>query len=324
MNSRERFNITLSYGKADRPPLFDEGMRDEVWKVWRSQGVGRLKDLYPFSTYDTYLEFGPDLRPKPYLHGWPDPKINVKRYAQRMQADDPRRLPKGWRKKVKEWQQREYPLILNIHDGFFITLEVGEWTSFIETIRWVVDEPEYVHKVMEIKSQLIVGLVERILKDILPDAVLFSEPIGGNHGPLISPRHYEEFVMKSYQPILETVKNTGIQHIIMRTFANERALLPVMVKYGINTLWAYERGNSAMDFNAIRAEFGRELRLIGGIDTDAIRSGETAIRRELNNIRPLLDQGGFIPLVDGRIREDIPLNNYLTYRVLLEKTISGG
>ena len=61
-----------------------------------------------------------------------------------------------------------------------------------------------------------------------------------------------------------------------------------------------------MDYRELRREFGHELRLIGGIDLDALRKGKEAIQLEVKEKVPqLIADGGYIPLADGRIREDI-------------------
>ena len=66
-------------------------------------------------------------------------------------------------------------------------------------------------------------------------------------------------------------------------------------------------------------QFGPELRLIGGLDLDVLRGDREAIRRELEEkVPPLLAQGGYIPLLDGRVRADVPWENYCYYRELLE------
>jgi hypothetical protein len=77
-----------------------------------------------------------------------------------------------------------------------------------------------------------------------------------------------------------------------------------------------------MDYRHLRREFGHELRLIGGIDLDALREGKTAIRREIEEkVPPLLADGGYIPLADGRVREDVTFENYSYYRQLLKQVI---
>jgi hypothetical protein len=75
-----------------------------------------------------------------------------------------------------------------------------------------------------------------------------------------------------------------------------------------------------MDYRELRHEFGRDLRLIGGIDLDVLRRDKDAILREVQEkVPPLLAEGGYVPLADGRVREDVPFENYVYYRRLLEQ-----
>jgi hypothetical protein len=79
-----------------------------------------------------------------------------------------------------------------------------------------------------------------------------------------------------------------------------------------------------MDYRNLRREFGKELRLIGGIDVDVLRNDQETIRREVESIvPPLLAEGGYVPLADGRIRADVPYENYLFYRRLLAQLTTG-
>jgi uroporphyrinogen decarboxylase len=79
-----------------------------------------------------------------------------------------------------------------------------------------------------------------------------------------------------------------------------------------------------MDYRDLRQEFGPDLRLIGGIDLDALRQDKEAIRREVEEkLPPLLGDGGYVPLADGRVREDVPYENYLYYRRLLQEVTQG-
>jgi hypothetical protein len=85
-------------------------------------------------------------------------------------------------------------------------------------------------------------------------------------------------------------------------------------------LWAYEAESKAMDYQELRREFGRDLRLIGGINLNVIRQGKDAIRREVaEKVPPLLAEGGYIPMLDGRVRVDIPFDNYVFYKPYWKK-----
>ena len=52
MNSRERFIKTMMYEQVDRPPLFEDGIRDEVLRQWRKQGLGKKEKLENLFTFD--------------------------------------------------------------------------------------------------------------------------------------------------------------------------------------------------------------------------------------------------------------------------------
>ncbi|MFH1123801.1 MAG: uroporphyrinogen decarboxylase family protein [Pseudomonadota bacterium] len=276
-------------------------------------------------TYDRLEEIEPDLEPRPGMRQRPSSDSQLNDLKERLNPALRGRLPWRWRKKVRDWQNRDHVLMLRVHHGFFLSMGVDGWARFKEAIYLLMKDPELVRKTMMIQGRFAGELAERVLRDVEIDAVLFSEPIASNHGPLISPKMYEDLVLPSYEPVLEVLNRYGVKTIIFRSFANPRLLLPSILKWGFNCLRAFEVNSKEMDYRDLRREFGRDLRLIGGIDLDALRSDRETIRREMEEKVPsLLADGGYIPLVDGRVREDIPFENYAYYRGLLEKVIQGG
>lgn len=322
MNSRQRFLQTMTYGRPDRPPLFEEGIRSTVLKLWQSQGLGNTP-LSEIFHYDNREELEPDVHPRPDLSRWPKDIADLKALQKRLDPNDPKRLPSDWTARLAEWRACDYPLILCVHDGFFLSMGVDDWERFTETIFLLKDDLKFVQAVMTLQGEFTAQLAENILQQMEVDAALFTEPIGGNHGPLISPRLYESLVLSSYRPLLEVLKRHGVAAIIVRTYANTRVLLPAIVRAGFNCLWACDRNSEVMDYRQLRAEFGRDLRLIGGVDEDVLLQDKESIRREIEEkVVPLLPDGGFIPLTDGRVREDVPFENYCYYRQLLEDAVN--
>jgi len=319
MNSRDRFVNTLGYKSADRPPLFEDGIRDEVLRIWRTQGLKRKDRIDRLISFDYREEIEPNLEPSPLPDHWPKTTRGLKSLSQRLDPEDPSRLPEDWGAKVNEWKTRHYPLILRVHRGYFLTLGVHGWHRFTDAIQLLVDDPQLIEMWMNMVAEFSARMAEKILLEVNVDAALFSEPIGGNHGPLISPSMYARFVLNSYQPVLDVLHRFGVSTIIYRTYANTRALLPLVFKAGFNCLWACECNPQAMDYRDIRQEFGKDVRLIGGIDSDSLRQDQHNIHRSIFETVPeLLEQGGFIPLADGRVREDVSFPNYIYYRKLLE------
>ena len=320
MNSRERFLRTMTYGDPDRVPYFEEGLRDEVVEAWKRQGLKGREELDRRFPTDRREEIEPDLEPRPKPEPWPETLSQLDALKERLDPRDPDRLPKAWGTSVRAWPKRSHPLLLRVHRGFFLTLGVYGWDRFESVMLKTIDDPAFIAESMRIQGAFAARLAERLLGEVQVDAAVFSEPIGGNTGPLIGPRMYEELVLRSYEPLLAVLKDHGVGIVIFRTYANARLLIPSILKWGFNTLWACEVVLEAMDYRDLRREFGRDLRLIGGIDLDVLRQGEDAIRREVEEkVPPLLEQGGYVPLADGRVREDVPYAGYIAYRELLEK-----
>jgi len=323
MNSRERFLETMQFGKPDHVPYFEEGIRKEVLKSWRKQGLAADADLARLFKTDQRDEIDLDVEPHPWPKRWPTTCAELKVFARRLNPDDVSRLPKNWIQAAQGWKQREHVLMMRVHNGFFLTMGVMGWGRFYELMKLIHHDPGFVRAMMQIQAEFVAALTERALRDVEIDAAIFSEPIGANHGPLISPGMFADFVLASYRPVLDVLHRHQVKNLILRTYANARLLVPVLLENGFDCLWACEVNSESMDYRSLRKEFGHGLRLIGGIDLDVLREGKQAIRREVEEkVPPLLAQGGYVPLADGRVRKEIPLENYLYYRQLLEKVTS--
>ncbi len=320
MSSRERFKETMGYGKPDRVPYFEEGIRKDVLRAWWTQGLARDTNLETLFPSDRRERMEVDLEPQPKLISRRDKITDLKKFNRRLNPSDKKRLPNRWPRRVRAWQSREHVLMLYVHRGFFLTMGVRNWGSFIDVMTLLMDQPDVVRQRMQIQGKFAARLTDRILQEVEIDAAVFSEPIGGNDRPLISPKMYEEFVLKSYEPIMDVLRRHNVATICFQTFANARILIPRILKWGFNCLWACEVNIEAMDYRSLRKEFGRDLRLIGGIDLDALRKDKQAIRQEIEEkVPPLIEGGGYIPLADGRVRADVPYENYVYYRRLLEE-----
>ncbi|OGV70978.1 MAG: hypothetical protein A3K19_05640 [Lentisphaerae bacterium RIFOXYB12_FULL_65_16] len=324
MTSRERFRQTMRFGTPDRAPYFDDGMRDGVLEAWRRQGLPADATLPTFFGLDAREEIAPDLEPRPKPERWPTTLAGLEELHQRLDPYDPGRLPADWPERVRACRTGSQTLMLWAHRGFFLTLGVHDWARFAEVMYLCADDPEFVCRAMAMQGEFAAAMAERVLREVHVGAAIFSEPIGGNDRPLISPRMYEEFVLPGYRPVLDVLARHGVETLIVRTYANARPLVPSMLNAGFNCLWVSEANSDAMDYLSLRREFGPRLRLIGGISLDVIRRGGTALRREVERVvPPLLAQGGYVPMASGRIREDVPFRNYVAYRQLLTEVTGG-
>jgi len=317
MNNRQRFYETLHYGNPDRIPYFEEGIRTETREVWRANGLP--EDVDPLKQFpsDGREEIKLDVEPHPAFEVWPSSMKEVNRLLKHLDPYDSSRLPENW--DADRLKDHDEILMVRVHEGFFLSMGVEDGRTFTNLLYQLFDKPDFVREAMLIQGEFAALLAERVLREVAFDAMVFSEPIGDNNGALVSPDMYENFVLRSYEPLLNLARRYDVKTIICRTYASMKVLIPSLLKWGIDCLWACEVEQSVMNYPALRREFGRDLKLIGGIDLDALREGKDAIRRAMDDIAPLVADGGFIPLADGRVRPDVPYENYVYYRELLRE-----
>jgi uroporphyrinogen-III decarboxylase len=320
MNNRQRFYETIHYGRPDRIPYFEEGIRSETLETWRAQGLSpdfNPQQLFPS---DGREEIKLNIDPHPEFEKWPAHHKDLDLLQVHLNPNDPTRLPENW--DPDRLRDHDDVLMVRVHEGLFLAMGVENGATFTSLMYQLADQPDFVRAYMHILGEFAADLAESVLKEAVFDAMVFSEPIGDNNGALISPHMYEELVLPSYEPLLNLASRYGVKTIICRTYASMKALIPSLLKWGIDTLWACEVEQSVMNYPALRREFGKDLKLIGGIDLDALREGEDAIRRAMDEIAPLVADGGFIPLADGRVRADVPYDHYVFYRELLREITS--
>ena len=323
MNNRQRFHQTMNFNSSDRVLYFEEGIREEVLKQWYKQGLSRNQNLSDLFPTDRFIEIQLNIDPLPEINKWPTTFKELDLLGERLDPNNSARFPSNWQNIVNNTSNNDKVIFLRVHRGFFQSIGIYNWDRFSEVMYMLLENPEFVFQMMSIYGDFLTKFFDKVLNELKVDAVIFSEPIGGNEGSLISSEMYEKFALMSYRPLLDVLNKHAISTKIIRTYANTRILLPILIKNGFNCLWACETNIQAMDYRELRREFGHELRLIGGIDLDALRKGKEAIQLEVKGKVPqLIADGGYIPLADGRIREDILFENYVYYRILLEEVIN--
>ncbi|MBM4437154.1 MAG: hypothetical protein FJ029_07970 [Actinobacteria bacterium] len=114
------------------------------------------------------------------------------------------------------------------------------------------DAPAFARAILEIHGAFAAALTERVLGEVAIDGAIFSEPIAGDDRALISPRMYANLALPSYAPVLAVLRRYGVDQVILRTYANPRAILAPAVAGAFSCLWAMEANPVDMDYHALR------------------------------------------------------------------------
>jgi uroporphyrinogen decarboxylase len=63
----------------------------------------------------------------------------------------------------------------------------------------------------------------------------------------------------------------------------------------------------------VRREYGTQLGIVGGLDKRVLVDGGERMRREVDRIVPLIDQGGYIPEIDHSVPPNVSWANFCEY-----------
>lgn len=182
------------------------------------------------------------------------------------------------------------------------------------------DDPELVHEMAEHWAELILTGLRQVPADVPIHQFGWWEDMAYNHGPLVSPKVFADFFVPPYQAVMDEARKHGCTLSSVDCDGNIHDIVFGWMETGVNIMFPCEVA-AGTDMFRLREEYGRDVRLQGGVDKKAVAAGKDAIDRELERITPLLEGGGFIPHLDHLVPPDISLDNYMYYRDQKKKLI---
>jgi uroporphyrinogen decarboxylase len=234
-------------------------------------------------------------------------------YKPRLDPDSPQRYPANWDAfdAVAGNPDRAHVLIL---PGGSLYGWLRNWMGVEGVSLLVYDDPALFEEIVDTIAATVATVLERVLaRGGRFDACLLSEDMAYNHGPLISPAHFRRFLSKRYRRITDVLRRGGVETIIVDSDGRLDELIPLWLDAGVNTVLPFEIGTTGADPVAYRKQFGRSLRIIGGVDKRVLARSPEAVDRELDRLSPLVEDGGYIPTCDHKVPPDVPLANYRYY-----------
>ena len=239
----------------------------------------------------------------------------------RYNPHSPARYPQ-WREDVKRCLAgRNYPLAAT-HNGCFglysfLRRLLG--TELACTIFY--DDPVLAEEMLDYLTDYLIEILHPALDGVESDFFNYFEDFSYKAGPLIGPRIFRQFLLPRYRRINDLLHSHGVRHIWLDSDGNSEVLIPLFIEAGITCHWPLERA-SDMDPLKIRAKYGHDLALAGGIDKRALARGRKAIEEELyHHVPQLLEDGGYIPTLDHAFPPDISYDNFLYYLELKRKLL---
>ncbi len=349
MTPRKRFNNQMNYKPVDRCFNREFGFWEENFKKWnlfREHNVVNNHQAAQLFSFDPIVDIGGNIWLEPafeykVIKETGDKKIirneegltaeipkdehetiphfvdsAVKKPSDwekikenRMQIDDPARKVDIPALKQKHPADREYPL--GVHCGSMIG-KIRDLLTFEGLAYAVHDYPDMVEDMVETCCLLVENFLDQVLPHFEFDFASGWEDICFKSGPLVSVDFFRSVVVPRYKRIGKKLHQSDINIWYTDCDGDINPILPYMMEAGINCMFPFEVNSSGHPGKALE-KYGKELRIMGGVDKMALGSGPKKIDEYLESLVPYVKRGGFIPHVDHRCPPDVKEEDYLYY-----------
>jgi uroporphyrinogen decarboxylase len=351
---RERFLATLRYQPVDRAPYWDGSAWPETFERWKKEGydpdhppfaADRKETINPFfpnppfehkvveETAETVLYINHEgilmreRRDNPYSSMPQFVRFPVetredflKFWKERMQPDLSKRIGPDWKEKLSAYRRRDFPLVVfpDRWGGFF-----GPLRNLVGVERLCMmfyDDTALLEEMMDADADYLIRMMGQILDHTDVEVFGFWEDMAYKTGPLIGPNLVRKYMLPRYRRVVDFVRSRGVEFICLDSDGDISSLIPVWLDAGINILYPFE-AQCGMDVLKVRREYGRDLRMWGGVDKRAVAHGPAAIDAELARVTPLIKEGGYVPMTDHSMPPDVSFANYCYYMKKLRSAL---
>jgi uroporphyrinogen decarboxylase len=355
MTDRERFNNQMHYRPVDRCFNMEFGYWEENFHEWSLftengitnngeadrffnfdiiSGVGGCVDIHPSfppqrvgETATTYIimngdgltaevpKDGHDTIPH-YMHATIVTADDWKRVKEeRFRRDDPARKVDVEALKQAHPPTRDYAL--GVGCGSMIG-RVRDMLTFEGLAYATYDYPEMVEDMVETRCLLVEDFLDQVLGQLDFDYATGWEDICFKNGPIVSLSFFTDVVVPRYERIGKKLHAHGIDLWYTDCDGDVRPLLPGFLQAGINCLFPFEVNGCAHPSELLN-DYGKDLRIMGGVDKIALGNGPEAIKAYMDTLVPLVERGGYIPFCDHRCPPNVKPEDYLYYLDLKEQ-----
>lgn len=318
MNTRERIQTVLNFGKPDRLPIVE-------WATWWNQTIQRWEqEGLPkgLSGLDIQRFFGLDILVQQWFTPKTGPLPPPAAFEKPMFESPADYLEYRRRGSIHNVDAIHWPLFDACraqHDAgdvaYWMTLEGYFW--FPRTMLGVenhlyafYDQPDFLHQLNRQQTDFNLAVLDRVTREHDIEFMTIAEDLSYNHGPMLSKQHFDEFLLPYYRELVPAIQSHGIK-VFIDSDGDISSCLDWFIEGGIQGILPLER-MAGVDVAQLRREHPDFL-FMGGFDKRVMYQGEDAVRAEFARLLPVARTGGFIPSVDHQTPPQVSLEEYRQY-----------
>ena len=290
--------------------VISQGDRNQIVQDWK----GNICEISNEFTVE-HLKNPIDLVTRRWIKCPVESRKDWKDIKQRYNPEEPKRFDSNIEDLGIQLQQRTRPIELHFSGPFW---QLREWCGFENLCMMFYDNPILVQDMIKFWEEYVLSLLKKAFNYIIPDMVHLAEDMAYKKFSMISPDMVRKFILPTYRRWGQFVLNAGCPLYGMDSDGYIGELIPIWIEAGINECDPIEvaAGNDIVEF---QKKFGKNMAYRGGIDKRCIAQGGSAIEDEINRIKPVIENGGYIPGCDHGIPNDVSWPDFVNYVKLLAK-----
>lgn len=349
MNPRERIITALNHRKPDRMPQYEIFLQGYLDK-WRQAG-GLNEDA---NIYDHYPQI--DIGAVLAMQGGPFPKqvhteqadsdiyyerdswgrlkrhrrdamffevldtaIKEKNDLDKLEFENP--LDSGWYDGVEQTEKDIHNRFAPVSGVMGLFMPCWYLRGEIPFLMDLVEDVDFCQALIDKVMNFLTVVGEKVLEHThtWDTALWVYDDFGTNESSLIAPAIFEKIFLPPYKKMISCWKAKGAQNIILHFDGNSTPFIDMFLEAGFTGIQGIYP-TTGMTIPAMKAKYGKQLNLIGGVCNIHIltRGTKKEIEYQVASIVEVAKDGGVV-IGSHSIDVDIPIENYDYYYQVLEK-----